>query len=132
MQVRFDVKTHPQFTVEQLAVQLAESLQGSFDAQKEVQTFSAQVDTEKRKIFQLEDILLKVREFKKAPPGKISRMDPLATYQAQDIESDINTAKERLSDWNKRSVEASEKAVDLQKTANRLQLEIGKRNAQNT
>jgi len=130
MGIRLEVTTHPNFTVEDLAMQLAESLQGSFDAQQDVQTFGAQKEVERTKVAHLEGTLKEVKEFKEHPPEKVSRMDPLATYNVKMLHADIDVANKRLADWEERILVASDKMVSYQKDSARLQMELKQRKEQ--
>jgi uncharacterized small protein (DUF1192 family) len=127
MGIKLEVTTHPEFTVEQLAFQLAECLQSKHNALLDADVFSSQIRIESQKVFSLQNILYEVKRFQQNPPERISRMDPLATYKVTDIMNEIELAKKRAEDWTNRSSEAMAKVTELDKRLAQLQKEISSR-----
>lgn len=130
MGITFKVEHEPEFTVEQLAMQLAEALQGAFNSKKDAMSFTEQMQVEGRKIADLEFTVRQVEHHLKNPPKeKTSRMDPLDTYDLGAIQDQIQEAKERRKDWAQRNSDALQKATELDARAAVIQGEIAQRRA---
>jgi len=129
MGITFKIEHHPEFTAEQLALQLGEVLQGSFDSQKEAATFAEQAVAEGRKISELEAVLAKVEAYRSDPFTKTSRMNPLATYDLNAIGAQIKEARKCQESLLEMQSATLERAVSLQKKSAELQREIGLRHS---
>ena len=124
MEIRFDVKTHPQFTPEELASQLVDSLQSSSDAINDISTYNDQILTERKKIMGLEVLINEVEFFRANQPEKVSRMEPMLQYNLEDLKDEIVQAKLLIDEWNSFISIATEKNKICQATTIRAQKEL--------
>lgn len=123
------VETHPKFTLEELASQLADYLQGSVDAQNDVLAYQEQIRTERRKIQNDKILVDQIKTFRSNPPKKISRMEPMMQYDLKAIEDEIALAEQRITDWNDLIKTADEKLKRCQAESLRIQKELKERNS---
>ena len=126
MGVRFEVTTAPKFSVEELAIQLADALQSSSDAQNDVTTYNEQIIVERRKISDLEILSVKVQSFRDNMPEKVSRMEPMMQYDLVAMGEEAATSKASIEDWEKMIEVANHKHKRNQKESIRLQKELRK------
>jgi len=124
MGIRFEVTTEPEFTIEELALQLAEALHGGINAKRDADSFANQMQVETRKIAELEFLIRQVESFHKNPPEKISRMEPLATYSLESLNEQINESKHLRSEWAERQTECLKAIQKYKETEARLQKEL--------
>lgn len=129
MGLRFEVTTHPEFTVEELANQLANNLQNAANAQADVIVYQEQIRTEKRKIAEESILMDQIKTFRANPPAKISRMEPMMQYDLEMMEKELALTHDRISDWEKMIEEAIEITQECQKETIRLQKEIADQNS---
>lgn len=129
MNVTFKVETHPEFTVEQLAIQLAGALQGTMSAQEDTTVFQEDIRTQRRKIMDLQLLLTQIKAFRDNPPAKISRMEPLMQYDKKAIQKEIVEITETIESLEKIVQKSKDQVVSCQKDTLRLQQELSQRNS---
>ena len=129
MQVRFEVVNHPEFTVEELAVQLAESLQGSMDSQNDARVYQEQIRTEKRKIVDEGALVARIQDWRSNPPSRVSRMEPMMQYNLDMMKYEIEIASTRIEEWKELIATSEAKTKQCQQDTIRLQKEIAGRNS---
>lgn len=127
MGIELKVETHPQFTVGELATQLAESLQGAVDAQGDVLTYQEQSRIERKKCIELEVLTDQIVAFRKNPPQVVSRMEPMMQYDLPSMEEQIKESKDRIEQYNEIVKAAQNKIKRCQQDTVRLQKEIADR-----
>lgn len=128
MGIRLEVTTHPQFTVEELAFQLAEAMQGAIVCQRDAEAFGNQMQIENRKIAELEFVIRQVEAFHKNPPSEVSRMEPLMSYDIEKLREEIQEAKVLRTKWAEERDSALQKVARHKAEQGRLQGEINSRN----
>lgn len=124
MSIRLEVTTLPKFTTEELAIQLANSLQGASEAQSDTIVYNEQIRTDKQKLIKLNLFIRKVVDFRNNPPKFISRMEPMMGYDLEEMERELELTENRINKWKKMIGSFSDKLKQDQKDALRLQKEI--------
>jgi len=127
MGIRFEVTALPQFSVEELAVQLGESLQGSIDGQNDIRTYQEQIRVERRKITELELLITQVESFRSNMPVKVSRMEPMMQYDLDSLKEEVKVSNDRITDWEDIIQVAQDKIQRCQQDTIRLQKELSDR-----
>jgi len=127
MGIRFEVTNHPRFTAEELAIQLADYLQSSADAQEDVRAYQEQIRTERKKIQDHDILIQKVLDFRANPPKKVSRMEPLLQYDLEALQEEVRVAKECIKEWETHIELANEKNKRCQQETMRIQKELSSR-----
>lgn len=127
MGIRLEVTTHPQFSTEELAIQLAEAMHRGINARRDADTFANQMQIENRKISELQFLVRKVEDFNRNPPEHVSRMEPLASYDIESLKKEIDEAKELRAEWANKQSEALKVVQDSKAEEARLQRELAER-----
>lgn len=127
MGYRLEVTTHPQFSTEELALQLAEALHGGINARRDADSYANQMQIENRKVAELEFLVRQVEAFQKNPPENVSRMEPLATYNIDSLKEQIEEAKALRAKWADMQSESLRSVQYYKETEARLQKELAER-----
>lgn len=127
MGYRLEVTTHPKFSTEELAQQLAEALHSGINARRDADTFANQMQIENRKIAELEFLVRQVEAFHKNPPEKVSRMEPLASYDIDSLKEQIEESKRLMSEWADKKSESLNSVQKYREEEARIQKELSDR-----
>jgi len=128
--VGLKVETEPVVKPQDLAIQLVESIENASLHRNNAKAFREHSQYEGGKIRTLNDVLFQLKERKRNPPVKVSRMDPLGEYNVDMIHKEIQQAKERQIEFaNKASKEETLAVAEDGKTM-KLQKDIRELNAQ--
>lgn len=107
-----------------LAIYLAEALQGVQNAERDAAAYLSEMQTENQKLIQLTFTLDQVKRYQKNPPPNPSRMDPMLSYDLDAIEDQIQECRNRVQRWTQTREDALNKVVELQTEMARLQTEL--------
>jgi hypothetical protein len=110
-------ETKPEDAPERLAVRLAEIINGIGNFYAEADAFKRQGTSERSKAAGLRNVIFELKERKKNPPAKVSRMDPYNTY-------DLEACEAELQGYKDRSVEMDSLAAQQLEKRDKLQLEM--------
>lgn len=114
----------PEDNLSRLAIKLAESLSLASQYQQDAETYKAASQSEMQKANTLQNIIFQIKERKKNPPQKNSRMDPLNEYNLDDCNNEFKLLKERALYLQKKSDEYSNLSSRNRNEANKLQIKI--------
>ncbi len=115
---------HSRPSVESLAVKLAEALHGASRYQVDVRSFRASAAQERRKGAELVVLIHRTKEWRRNPPAKISRMEPLAQYDLDAMWEERKLALRRAGRFDEVAAEYARKIVECEGDAAHLQREI--------
>lgn len=123
--VRFEITTDkPEESPNSLAILLAEAMDAASKNQQDGDTYRVAATAELQKARQLQDVIFQIRERRKNPPVKISRMDPLNQYVLEDCEKELKKFKERAVELQSMADDFLQKATKNRNEANKLQIRI--------
>lgn len=107
-----------------LALHLAEALQGIADQERDASAYLQQVQVENQKLTQLRFTLDQAKRYQNNPPPNPSRMDPLLSYDLDDLQKQINECKTNAARWTEIRENALNKAQELKAESARIQAEL--------
>lgn len=97
-----------------LAIRLAEIINGIGVLYGDVQTFKTQATSERAKAANLRNVIFELKERKKNPPKKVSRMDPYNTYDLEACEKEMKLYKDRAIEMDQTAADQTKKREELQ------------------
>jgi uncharacterized membrane protein YgaE (UPF0421/DUF939 family) len=125
--IGFKIEVNDGNTPKTLAIKLAEAMQNSINYRNDARAFREHSQFEVEKAKNLKRVLVQLKEREKNPPTKVSRMDPLAEYNKEAVEQEIDQAMQRCREFaemaNDRETDASQedqKAIALQRDIREL------------
>lgn len=127
MGIRFEVTHEPTVSTKDLAIHLAESLQGVMDAERDAAEYLRQIQTENQKLSQLRFTIDQVKRHRKSNPVQTSRMDPMFEYDLDALKLEAQECKDRAAEWSRIREENLLKAAELKRKSTELQLELKER-----
>lgn len=106
--VKFEIAEDDGETLESLAVNLAESLSRKSYYESQASAFRTQAQNERRKAQERVTILFQLKEYNKqkrnwGPDHKVSRMEPMESYDAELIEEERKLFLQQANDFHKKS-----------------------------
>ncbi len=120
-------RLNPETDAKLLAERMAGKYNFEFAARNDARELRAAAQSERAKGTQLTHTLFALREWKKNPPAKISRMDPMQFYDEEQIQEEIRLHGVKAIDLDKlaaerdqMAVKAHNEAVDLQNRIRRI------------
>lgn len=133
MTVKLKVE-HREPSAGELAVLLAEALNTIGMYRADADAFSKQADNEQSKIADLRDLLVRVHERDERIeagdplPTPKSRMDPMLTYDAMAIATELGNTQQKIAKLRADAAEQQARATKLQTRARSLQVDIKRAN----
>jgi len=127
MSIKLVVTEEPAVSTRDLALFLAEALQGISNAEMDANAFTQQMQIENQKLSQLRFTLDQVKAYRKNPPPNPSRMDPMLEYDLDAINAEMQLCRERVQEWSGIKEESLNKARSLKAESVRIQNELMER-----
>ena len=122
--IGFKVEHSPRYTASQLAIMLGEAMQNSINFKADAKAFQEHSEFEIKKVRRFKALLKKLENRKKNPPEKVSRMDPLASYNETLILEELSQSKQRSKDFANMASKKKTMAIKEDSRVLELQKEI--------
>lgn len=87
-------------TVGELAMLKVEAMQGHSLKQQDAQAYQLQAANERTKGQQFVVVLQQLKDRKRNPPAKVSRMDPLSEYDVDKVKDELEMIKARAQNFS--------------------------------
>ena len=116
----------PERDAKLLAERMANKYQFEYAARGDAREFRAAAQSERQKGTALKQTLFDLREWKKNPPEKISRMDPMQFYEEDKIEAEIKSYQSKAQRLDELAANREELAMKAHNEAVELQGRIKK------
>jgi len=111
----------PEDSPNSLAIRLVEAFQAAANSQADADALRFSAQSERTKAQQIQDAIFQLKERKKNPPAKVSRMDPLNEYSLEACETQLAELKKNSVELQKTSDEHAQEAMRQRNEAERLQ-----------
>ena len=129
--------TDPEKTSERLAIKLAEAYNNMTLFERQAIDYKRQANDERRKGTDIQGVIMRLKDWKKqlerdlkdGVERKISRMEPMMSYDSDALQKELEMYKENSIKFHKMSDEFQSQANQARRDTVVLQLEIKKANA---
>jgi hypothetical protein len=116
-------RTRPENSPKWLSMQLVEAFEEERVHRMEKESYKTNACSEGQKVQQLKAVIHELKERKKNPPKKISRMDPYNTYNLDLCKEELTQAMDRMQEFT----QTAAKHAEGERTAQITQRDLQKR-----
>lgn len=123
--VGLKVEYHDRRDPAALATQVAQHIQASVSLENDAAAFARRANVDRNKAAELRSLIEQVKRRKAGErPAKVSRMDPLDSYDPIALETQAAQHDRQAADFDQRARECTGQAQQERKKAEKLQVEI--------